>query len=374
MKALTETRTLPKLSKAYIFLVRYALSTFAVCTAAFILLKFPSFSASGVKKGIDICLTSLIPSLYPFMILTNYYALSEISQLRMKTADRLCNILFKLPGSCGAVILFSFVGGLPVGGKMASELYGRGLISKEHFARLLCFCVNPGPAFVISAVGADMLGSKGTGVIIYVSLVLSSAILGVLSRFFESADQTYISCALKDNSSEKGKKAPIEMAVIKSSKALFSICAWVTAFSCLNEITVNLDISDALSSFILCTSEMTNGSMMAAESFSVPVVAAVIGFSGFCGHLQMIGEIRNAELKYKYFLVSRIINSGVSAVICSFLLKYFPVAEETFAVGIKPEAGENSGSVLLSVMMLLMAVLFLVGDDYKVGRKNTKKV
>ena len=54
MKALTENRTLPKLSKAYIFLVRYALSTFAVCTAAFILLKFPSFSASGVKKGIDI--------------------------------------------------------------------------------------------------------------------------------------------------------------------------------------------------------------------------------------------------------------------------------------------------------------------------------
>ncbi len=374
MKALSEARTLSRLSRAYMFLIRYILSAFGVCTVAFILLKFPTLSALGVKKGIDICLTSLIPSLYPFMILTNYYALSEISQLRIKTADRLCNFIFRLPGCCGAVIMFSFVGGLPVGAKMSSELYERGLISKEQFARLLSFCVNPGPAFVISAVGISMLGSKETGAVIYVSLILSSLIMGLLSRFFASEEETYISCSVEENSVKANKRAPFEKAVLKSSKALFSICAWVTAFSCLNEITVNLEISDALRSFILCTSEMTNGSMTAAESFSAPVVAAVIGFSGFCGHLQLMGEINKAELKYKYFLVSRIINSGLSAVICSFLLKCFPVAEETFAVGIKPESGENSGSVFLSVMMLLMAALFLIGDDYRIGRKITKKV
>lgn len=373
MKALTENRMLSANNKAYLFVFRYILSAFTVCTAAFILLKFPAISASGVKKGIDICLASLIPSLYPFMILTNYYAMSEISRIRIKTADKLCNFLFRLPGCCIAVILLSFVGGLPVGAKMSAELYERGLISKEQFARLLSFCVNPGPAFVISAVGVSMLRSKETGIILYVSLIMSSLFIGILSRYFAPADETYISCTANDNLSNN-KRAPFEKAVIKSSKSLFSICAWVTAFSCFNEITANLNISDALRSFILCTSEMTNGSMTASECFSVPVVAAVIGFSGFCGHLQLIGEIKKAGMKYKYFLVSRIINSGLSAVICSFILKYFPVAEETFAVGIKPESGENSGSVFLSVMMLFMAALFLIGDDYRVGRKITKKV
>ena len=167
------------------------------------------------------------------------------------------------------VILLSFVGGLPVGAKMSAELYERGLISKEQFARLLSFCVNPGPAFVISAVGVSMLRSKETGIILYVSLIMSSLFIGILSRYFAPADETYISCTANDNSS-KNKRAPFEKAVIKSSKSLFSICAWVTAFSCFNEITANLNISDALRSFILCTSEMTNGSMTASEWLRIP--------------------------------------------------------------------------------------------------------
>ncbi len=372
MKALTENRSFRKLSKAYLFVIRYSLSVFAICSAAFVLLKFPSWSVSGVKNGIDICTNSLIPSLYPFMILTNYYALSEISEFRIGVTDKLCSFLFRLPGCCAAVILFSFVGGLPVGAKMSAELYSRGLISKEQCGRMLCFCVNPGPAFVISAVGMTMLGSKATGVIIYVSLIMSSLIIGVASRYFSPADETYINSIFLQKSAVKG--SPLETAVINSSKSIFAICAWVVAFSCLNEITVNLNLSEAVKTFILCISEMTCGSMTAAVSFSAPIVAAVIGFSGFCGHLQLIGAINKAEMKYKYFLVSRIINSGLSAVICSFLMKCFPVAEETFSVGIKPEVSENSGSAVLSVLMLLMAVLFLMGDDYRVGRKNTKKV
>ncbi len=372
MKTLAGNRPLNKMSKIYLFVIRYILSVFAVCSAAFILLKFSSYSVSGVKKGIDICMSSLIPSLYPFMILTNYYALSEFSKFKVRSIDKLCSLLFRLPGCSAAVILFSFVGGLPVGAKMSVGLYERGLISKEQCRRMLCFCVNPGPAFVISAVGITMLGSETIGVIIYVSLIVSSLAMGIASRFFSSGNESYINYSYADNGEADG--SPLEKAVIRSSKSIFGICAWVVAFSCFNEIAGNLNINESVRTFILCTSEMTNGSLKAAESFSAPIVAAVIGFSGFCGHLQLMGEINKVQMKYKYFLVSRIINSGLSAVICSFLMKCFPMAEETFSVGIKPEVSENSGSTVLSVLMLLMAVLFLIGDDYRVERKNTKKV
>ncbi len=372
MKALTEKNSLKKLSKAYLFLIRYSFSVFAVFSAGFILLRFSSYSAEGVKKGMDICMKSLIPSLYPFMILTNYYALSGPSGIRAGLTDRLCHAVFRLPGCTAAVILFSFIGGLPVGAKMAVSLYERGLISEQQCSRLLCFCVNPGPAFVISAVGMNMLGSEKTGVIIYTSLIISSVIIGIASRYFSGGDEAYISSAAEEKKALKS--APIEEAVKKSSKALFGICGWVVAFSCINEIAVNLNLSDAVKTFFLCVSEMTAGSITASEGFNAPIVAAVIGFSGFCGHLQLIGEIRKVRLKYKYFLVSRIINSGLSAVICSFLMKCFPVAEETFSVGVKPVGGENSGSAVLSALMLLMAVLFLIGDDYRIVRKKTKKV
>ncbi len=359
--------------KAYLFMLRYIISAFLIFLFAFILLRFPLYSAEGIRRGTDICLNTLIPSLYPFMILTDIYVSSSVSQVRIPFSDKLCRFLFRLPGSCAAVIIFSFFGGLPIGASMSSELYERGVISKEQCARMLCFCVNPGPAFVISAVGAAMLGSAKTGVLVYLSLIISSVIMGIASRFFAS-EQTEISCDYNKAPTNGRKDFSIEKSVVKCSKALFEICAFVTAFSCLTALAENINIPDGIRMFILCTAEMTKGSLVAAESYPVPIVAAVIGFSGFCGHLQLNRAIRKSGLKYKHFIVSRVINSGLSAVICSILLKLFPVAEETFAIGAKPQGIKNSGSAVLSVLMIIMAILFVIGDDYKVSKKEKKKV
>ncbi len=373
MKTVKENSFFDKTNKIRLFIIRYFLCTFATFIMVFLLLKFPSYSMEGVKKGMRICAESLIPSLYPFMILTNIYLSYEKSDLKVSFFDKISRFIFRLPGSSLAVILFSMVGGLPIGAKMSEELYRKGIISGEQRARMICFCVNPGPAFVISAVGVTMLGSKKTGILIYVSLVISALALGFATRFFTSENETYIKqSAHPETESDSGSS--IEKAVIKSSKSIFAICAWVVAFSCLNELTVNMSLPEGMKTFILCTSEITNGCIVASEKFSAPITASVIGFTGFCGHLQIISQIKSSGIGYKYFLAGRIINSGLSAVICSLLLKLFPVAKETFAVGTRPVAGDTSGSLTLSVLMIIMAMLFVIGDDYRLKRKNIKKV
>ncbi len=368
MKTLNKTALTEKINKSHLFALRYILCAFAVFTVAFILLKFPSYSADGVKKGTDICFNSLIPGLYPFMILTNIFISSKLAETRIPIFEGICRAVFRLPGCCASVIVFSLVGGLPIGAKMSAELYGRGLISREQWGRMMCFCVNPGPAFVIYVVGLSALGSEKTGAVIYISLVFASLLTGFLSRFFGSDTETYITVPVAEKETENGSLA--ERAVIKSSKSLLAICSWVVAFSCLCEVIVNLDLSEGMSSFLLCITEMTRGSLVAAENYPVPIVAAVIGFSGICGHFQLMGEIGKAGLKYKHFLISRIINSGLSALICGMLLKLFPVAQETFAVGVKPGTKETSGSFFLSLLMIIMAVLFVLGDDYRISRKK----
>lgn len=373
MRAVKENTFFDKSKKIRLFIVRYFLCTFVTFIMVFLLLKFPSYSMEGVKKGIKICLESLIPSLYPFMILTNIYLSYEISGFMASAFDRISRFVFRLPGSTLPVILFSMIGGLPIGAKMSEELYRKGIISKEQYARMICFCVNPGPAFVISAVGVAMLGSEKTGILIYVSLIISSLVLGFATRFFTSESETYIKQTARPET-EAYSTSSIEQAVVKSSKSIFAICAWVVAFSCLNELTLNINLPEGMKTFILCTSEITNGCVVASENFSAPIIASVIGFTGFCGHLQIIGQIKNSGIGYKYFLAGRIINSGLSAVVCSLLLKIFPVAKETFALGNRPAAGDTSGSLMLSVLMIIMAMLFVIGDDYRVKRKNIKKV
>ncbi len=369
MKALSKLPLKEKISSAYIFILRYIFSSFIVFTAAFILLKFPSYSIEGVKRGISICFDSLIPTLYPFMIITDIFISSRAADFKIPFLERLCRFLFRLPAGALSVIIFSLIGGLPIGARMSSELYERGLISKGQYARLICFCVNPGPAFVISAVGATMLGSEKTGLIIYASLVLSSLIIGIMSRFFTYDNETVICNADSDVITHRGG-AIIEKSVAKSSRAILSVCSWVVAFSCVSEFIDGFVGSEGAKSFLICLTEMTRGCLVVSESYPAPIVSAVIGFSGICGHLQVMSAVRESGLKYKYFLVGRIINSGLSAVICGLLLKLFPVASETFSVGTRPQSATTSGSVLLSALMIIMAVLFVLGDDYRVTRKK----
>lgn len=372
MKVVPKLRLNEGIKKPYIFIFRYLLCSFITFFMAFLLLKFSSYSAEGVKKGIRICTESLVPSLYPFMIVTNAFIMSGASEMKPSFLDKLCRFLFRLPAAAAPAIFFSMVGGLPVGAEMSAGLYRKGVISQQEFRRMLCFCMNPGPAFVISAVGAVMLGSSATGVLIYVSLVISSLVIGIFSRFFTYENEKYIS--LSEDEDRQRRTGIVERAVVKSSRSVFSVCAWVVAFSCLCELISNMNLSDGMKTFLLCTVEMTNGSLTVSESFTAPVVASVIGFGGFCGHLQIMNAVKAAEMKYKYFLVGRIINSGLSAVICSILMRLFPVARETFSVGVRPEGGDTSGSTVLSVMMIIMALLFVIGDDYKVSRRKSEKV
>ncbi len=360
-------------SKSLHFVIRYTVSSFIVFLSAFILLKFPEFSFAGVQNGIEICANNLIPSLYPFMILSNMFVSLTTDKKRNTNPsffEKMFTYIFKLPSNCAFVIFFSFIGGLPVGAIMSEHLYDRGIISKDQWGRMLCFCINPGPAFVISSVGLNMLGSKKTGVILYLSLIVSSIILGVFTRFFASENEIYKYNSYAEKTVSK-KGSVIENAVVKSSKSLLIICAWVVAFSCAVELVVNLNLPYELKNFILCTAEMTKGCMNASEHYPVPVIAAVIGFSGFCGHFQLMWAIDKSETKYKYFIVGRIINSGLSAAICGLLLKVFPIARETFSVGTVPENKEMSGSVVLSLLMIFMAILFVLGDDYKAVRKKS---
>ena len=64
--------------------------------------------------------------------------------------------LFRVNGSCAAALALGFVGGYPVGARTAIQLYQQGQCSKTEAQRLLAFCNNSGPAFILGAVGAGV--------------------------------------------------------------------------------------------------------------------------------------------------------------------------------------------------------------------------
>ena len=67
---------------------------------------------------------------------------------------------------------------------MISQLYENNSLSASQAKRMVWFCINSGPAFVVGAVGTTMLSSKKCGILLFASQTLAALIIGFFSRFF----------------------------------------------------------------------------------------------------------------------------------------------------------------------------------------------
>lgn len=345
----------------------YILTTGIIFFIGFMLIRYPDSATGGVTDGIELCIGTLIPSVFPFMFLSCFLLESGI----LWRTDRLFSFIskraFGLPGYCTPIIIFSMIAGLPVGARLTEELYSKGMITKTQGQRMLFFCMNPGPAFVITGVGYKMLGSSELGIIIYISLIISSLLIGILSVPVWSDADTI------ENKSAKAIKPDIASSVVKavsqSSRSVFSICAWVVLFSCLTELIKVLSFSESTENFLFAVTEVTNGCRRCAGIYPAPIIAGIIGFGGFCAHMQAATPIMTLKLEYKYFISARILNAGIAVLVSSALLRHFPVAVETSSFGSVPEGTEMAMSYPICAGVMIMCFLLLLGDNFRIKKQ-----
>ena len=357
-----------------LFALKYIISVFLMFILGFLLLRFPETAGQGISDGIDLCLGTLIPSLLPFMIVSSLAVNLNTFELIENIFSKATNILFRLPGKSLGIILMSMVGGYPIGSKMIKDLYERGEITAMQGKRLLLFCINPGPAFAISSVGFYMLGSKKAGIIIYLSVILSSFLICFASRFLENKS-TYV-CKAASHKSTVSFANEFVRSVSSGSKSMLIVCAWVIIFSGIGRLVDIISFSPDMNMFLNCLLEVTNGCYLAGGTLSIPAIACIIGFGGICTHFQVMDAVRTVKLRYKYFIIARIIHGALSAVICNLILKIYPVSYDVFSFGTLPTTRVTPVSVALSVSMLTMCALVMLGDTFyiKVRRKSKQTV
>lgn len=141
-------------------------------------LAYPDAVATGISRGLSLCTAVVIPTIYPFLLLSGLLANSGLCRQPGAITTRLTRWLFGLPGCCGPVILLSLVGGYPSGMLAAAGLYRQGQITPQQWRRLSAFCVGGGPGFIIGTVGSTLLGSRQAGVMLYAAQVVTSLAIG----------------------------------------------------------------------------------------------------------------------------------------------------------------------------------------------------
>lgn len=103
----------------------------------------------GAAAGIDLCVRSVIPALFPFFLLSDIL----VRTLWGSTLLQLPGRLFGIPEGAESILLSALLGGYPVGAREVSGAYEKGYLSKKNAVRMLTFCNQPGPAFLFGMVG-----------------------------------------------------------------------------------------------------------------------------------------------------------------------------------------------------------------------------
>lgn len=155
------------------------LGGFLFIAMGFLFLGYPDAVATGISRGLSLCTAVVIPTIYPFLLLSGLLANSALCRQPGAFTRQTSRWLFGLPGCCGPVILLSLVGGFPSGMLAAAGLYRQGQITPGQWRRLSAFCVGGGPGFIIGTVGCTLLGNRQAGVMLYAAQVIATLIIGV---------------------------------------------------------------------------------------------------------------------------------------------------------------------------------------------------
>lgn len=318
----------------------------------------PEVCAAGVQNALHLCMQTLVPSLFPFLMLSGFFLRSGLCTLCGARLAPLTRWLFRLPGESAGVVLLSMVGGFPVGIKMTAQLYKDGVITQKQAQRMCLFCLNAGPAFVISAVGVGLYSSTRVGVLLYGTLCLSACTLGILLRFTNKKAQKsaakYESRVLHIQLS-----AAFTQSVSDAMQTTLQICAWVALFGGVSAMLEALPLPDSIHLAVLCVTEVTSGTVAAAACMPLSAVAAVIAFGGLAVHCQVLADLSACGVKYMTFFCARLFCAGLSALYCFLLLQIFPCEIDVFAAGVPLPHAVSSVSVPSGAALLLCAVLFL---------------
>ena len=313
---------------------------------------FPQFSVSGSVEGVRLCIDVLLPSLFPFMIISSFISLcgaADFLSLLFIPVTRLLN----LPDKTAAVWLSSFTGGFPSGAHSICSLYRLSAVSKQQAEQLISCCVCSGPSFLILAVGSQMLGSAKTGILLFLSQIISVIIITAI--FCRQGKQNGSAAPFKYLSFDKA----LVSAVSDSAFSLINIFACVLFFSVLTYV---LNGNMPFSRFIVSFLEVTLGCRQAAilkNGLSVLFIAFLTGFGGVSVCFQILSLARDHGLSPARFWLIRIINGVLCASVFKLLTLLFPACSPVFSHSLKQTAtviwsvDRMLGGICLASMLLL---------------------
>ena len=264
-------------------------------------------AAEAVRRGLTLCARSVIPALFPYFVVSGLFISLGFADEVGRRLEPLTRRLFGVGGAGASAFFLGLLGGYPVGGRTVGQLYRAGRLSKDEAERLLAFCNNAGPSFILGVVGVGCFGSLRTGIYLYLVHAFSAVLVGILFR----------------------KKAPVSGQKVRYSAAFEPIAAFVRAVGEAAEGMVRLcgfvvfflvilalitDLTGLNHPVLLGFVELTSGvTALDGSRGNLAWAAALLGWGGLSVHGQTAAVLSDTDLGLGRYFLGKILQAIFSA-------------------------------------------------------------
>ena len=332
-------------------------------------------SVSEMKRGLLLCSEVLVPTLFPYMVISEILVRADIGYYLGRVFEKPMKCLFNISGSGAGALALGILCGFPIGAKTAVALYKRNELSKDECSRLLAISNYPSAPFVIFAVGKNLLGNVKLGILIYTLNIISGLTLGII--FKRNRTASTCSCELK----EPDKIQPISKVFIDSvssaAGAVITVCATVTFFTCfvgclsaieaINEIST---LKAILFSFFELTSGAAACASLTSRTLAAVLCSAAVGWSGLSVYMQIYSTCATAKEPplLRHYLASRILSSALCAIGIAAAIVYCP---NLLPAGVKDTDAFLNLAVFPNSFIYFSRIIFIISLIIRANKNLT---
>ena len=250
----------------------------------------------GANEGMELCIRTLIPSLFPFLFLTAM--LTEF-----------------LPGQ--SLVIIGFLGGYPAGAQNVARAWRSGTLSKESAEYLLPLCNQPGPAFLFGILG-PMFSEKWVPWLLW-----GVQIAATLTHY------TLIPHKNAPVPSRTGSAAGFVITLNQTLRVMGTICGWVILFRILLAFFDNWFLWLLPKELQILTAgilELSNGCIqlnsISSEGHRFTMAAVLLSLGGLCVTMQTASVA--AGLSMKRYCTAKLLQGILCFLLCQVLQFLFP--------------------------------------------------
>ena len=308
----------------------------ALC-AMFCLILAPGEAIESARCGLSLCAELIVPSLLPFFTASALLIRLGMPQTLGRVLAPLARRLWGVSGAGASAFFAGICGGYPLGAQTVAELYAVGQIKKDEAERLLRFCNNSGPSFLVGVIGAGIFSSSAAGLLLYGVHVSSALLVGMLFRR-RAPD------AAPQPAAEVGIAEALVASVRQAVSAVLGVCGFVVCFCVLAGLLDALGLwsaaAAALSRLFRAEEQDIRALLIGMLELSSGVgvlrglpptrgrfvlAAFLSGWGGFSVCFQTMAVLAETDLDARGHLVGRALSAVFSALLAAAVLRFFPV-------------------------------------------------